>query len=188
MYLFTKRSDPENAPTTAGRLHLRIAGFSRQRMVSLGQIVEAIDALPGFHLEGLREIIYAPHWHPKLIDPYLPHRMGQLKGEFRQRERRIVIFDFDSAGLFHQVLYHEIGHFVFFMAISSKVKKRWVTTIHPNAPCVTQYAMLNASEDFAESYACYLLDPDRLKQVPEKYGFMRNFVFSGDPEMRKERY
>jgi hypothetical protein len=42
-----------------------------------------------------------------------------------QRERRIVFFDFDSSDLFYQVLYHEIGHFVFFLALNSNVKKHW---------------------------------------------------------------
>lgn len=187
MYLFTKSPGAEKAPHNSGRLNLRIAGFSRQKIVSIPQIVQAIDALPCFHLEGLREIVYAPDWHASIVTPYERLPQGQLKGEFRQRERRIVFFDFDSAELFYHVLYHEVGHFVFFLAINSKVKKRWVTEIYPHSACISPYGMTNASEDFAETYACYLLDPELLRQLPEKYAFMRDCVFSGNAETLKER-
>jgi hypothetical protein len=188
MYVFAKSHGSGTAPPTPGKLNLKIAGFSRQSIVSISQIVQAIDLLPAFHLEGLREIVYAPDWNPTLTpDPCSPRPPGQVKGEFRQRERRIIFFDFDSADLFYQVLYHEIGHFVFFLALNSKVKKHWVTEIYPRSACITPYGTVNASEDFAETYACYVRDPEALKQLPEKYAFMRDCIFSGDPATLKER-
>lgn len=189
MYVFTKSPVFEKTPSTPSKLNLRIMGFSRQDIVSVRQIVQAIDILPSFHLEGLREIVYAPDWSPiRAIAWHTGRPSSHIKGEFRQKQRRIVFFDFDSPGLFYQVLYHEIGHFVFFLAINSRVKKRWVTGIYPRSECITPYASVNASEDFAETYACYVRDPDTLRQLlPEKYAFMRDCVFSGGPDTLKER-
>ena len=42
---------------------------------------------------------------------------------------------------------------------------------------VTDYASLNAAEDFAESYVSYLLTPEELQSIPLKYRFMDEFVF-----------
>jgi len=86
------------------------------------------------------------------------------------------------------MLHHEIGHFVFFLVIGSRVKKRWVTELVPGSSCVSAYARMNPWEDFAETYAYYALHPRILEQtLPEKYAFMRERVFSGSPETLKER-
>lgn len=42
---------------------------------------------------------------------------------------------------------------------------------------VLQQASTNASEDFAESYAFYLLQPEALKPIAEKFSFMQRDVF-----------
>jgi hypothetical protein len=105
-----------------------------------------------------------------------------------QRERRIFVYAFDSAAMFYQMLYHEIGHFVFFLVIGSRVKKRWVTEISPDSPCVTAYASVNPWEDFAETYAYYVGRPHILEtEFPEKHAFMHECVFSGSPGTLKER-
>jgi Mlc titration factor MtfA (ptsG expression regulator) len=76
---------------------------------------------------------------------------------------------------------------VFFLAIASRVKKRWVTELFPGSACVTAYGGKNPWEDFAETYAYYALDPQLLQsRLPEKHAFMRDCVFSGDPETLKE--
>jgi hypothetical protein len=62
---------------------------------------------------------------------------------------------------------HEIGHYVFFLAIGSRVKKRWVTELLPGSPCGTACAGKNPWE--------------------EKHAFRRDYVFSGNPETLKER-
>ncbi len=188
MNVFTKSQTAGDALSASGKLNLRIVGFAQQDIVSIEQIVQAIDILPSFHLEGLREIIYAPQslsMNPAELYGVRPH--GRRKGEFRQKERRIIFFDFDLPSLFYQILYHEIGHFVFFLAINSRVKKSWVTEIYPQSECISEYGTVNASEDFAETYACFVRDPGRLKQIPRKYAFMRDCVFSGRPETLKEK-
>lgn len=188
MYTYVKNQAAGNKSDPSGRLNLRIAGFSSQHIVSIPQIVQAIDILPAFHLQGLREIVYAPQGlagHPWDFDA--PRPWGNKKGEFLQKERKIVFFDFDTPSLFYQILYHEIGHFVFFLALNSKVKKRWVTEIFPNSQCISRYATTNASEDFAESYASFVRNPHALEQLPVKFAFMRDCVFSGRPETLKEK-
>lgn len=57
------------------------------------------------------------------------------------------------------------------------MKKKWVTEICRSAPFITLYASTNASEDFAETYASFVLQPEKLKQIPLKYQFMLNEVF-----------
>jgi hypothetical protein len=158
------------------------------QVVNISQIVAAIDLLPNHHIEGLREIVYAPFGLPgDWLDAYSARPLGQRKGEFRQKERCIVLYEIESLDLLFHVLYHEIGHFVFFLALNSRVKKRWVTEIFPKSQCITGYGALNASEDFAETYACYVHDPDRLQLLPAKFAFMRDWVFSGRVETLKEK-
>jgi hypothetical protein len=89
--------------------------------------------------------------------------------------------------MFFHMLHHEIGHFVFFLAISSAVKKLWVNELSRGSSCVTAYAGTNPWEDFAETYAYYVLQPRVLEdQLPEKYAYMRDCVFSGHPATLKE--
>jgi len=151
--------------------------------------VSAIDLLPNFHLQGLRGIVYLPEGAPQsspLPYPIYPH--CEPKGEFIQAERRIFIYDFDSPALFFHMLHHEIGHFVFFLALSSPVKKLWVTELFADSPCVTDYAATSPWEDFAETYAYYVLHPRHLEDVScVKHAFMRDCVFSGHPATLKER-
>jgi hypothetical protein len=182
MQTFTK-SPVHGQPLSAdGGLNLKIAGFSQQDRIPIADIVAAIDVLPSFQLAGLREIVYAPDWpRPSLS------RFGSAYAQFIQRERKIVFYKLGSIELFRHVLYHEIGHFVYFLAISSKVKKLWVTEIFPRSDAVSAYGEQSASEDFAETYAFYVHDPKALSKMPEKEAFMRDCVFSGRPETLKEK-
>jgi hypothetical protein len=186
MRLFIKN---RTAAVGRGELNLLLSGFSQQDLVPLDDIVRAIDLLPDFHLEGLREIVYLPEYAPAASGFFCPAvPRGEPKGEFVQRERRIFVYGFDSAAMFFQMLHHEIGHFVFFLAIGSAVKKCWVTDVFPGSPCVTPYAGVNPWEDFAETYAYYVLHPRLLEmQFPEKHAFMRDCVFSGSRGTLKER-
>lgn len=162
-----------------GRLNLVLSGFHRQEIVPVEHIVQAIDRIPSFHLQGLREILYLPEYAPA-ARPLACHGGfgGEPKGEFVQRERRIFVYRVDRPALFFQMLHHEVGHFVFFLVIGSHAKKRWVTEISPGSRGVTAYADVNPWEDFAESYAYYLLHPHVLQEkLPQKHAFMRECVF-----------
>jgi hypothetical protein len=189
MRLFTKRRTGAQA-AGAGRLNLALSGFTRQEMVALDDIVRALDRLPDFHLQGLREIAYVPDGapFPEGLMPYPVYPHCDPRGEFVQEERRIFVYGFDSPRMFFHMLHHEVGHFVFFLALSSAVKKLWVTDLAAAAPWVTDYAASSPWEDFAESYAYYALHPRRLeREAPEKHAFMRDCVFSGHPATLKER-
>lgn len=170
------------------QLNLRLTGFSNQPYFALDEIIQAIDSLPNFHLCGLREIEYLTkeEAYAYLAPDGLPSWLKR-KAEFVQSARKVTIFGVDDRDLFHQVLFHEIGHYVYFLIISSTLKQYWVTQVYPGSPCVTQYGTANAAEDFAETYACYVRAPHRLQQIPSKYSFMHNLVFSGDPITLKER-
>jgi len=187
MRLFIKNRTFAERAAGAGRLNLLLSGFSQQDAVAVDDIVRALDQLPGFHLEGLREIVYLPDCAPQASVVYPGMGRGELKGEFVQRERRIFVYGFDSPATFFRMLHHEIGHFVFFLVLGSRVKKRWVTGIFPGSRCVTPYAGVNPWEDFAETYAHYVLHPHELEAgFARKHAFMRECVFSGDPGTLKE--
>jgi hypothetical protein len=187
--IFVKSRTAAKEAIGAGKLNLLLEGFSRQDVVPVDDIVHAVDRVPSFHLSGLRQIVYLPEFAQAaamLVCPVMPG--AEPKGEFVQRERRIFVYAFDSPATFFQMLYHEIGHFVFYLVAGSRVKKRWVTELSPGSCCVTQYASTNAWEDFAETYAFYLLHPHLLeRELPVKYAFMRDCIFSGKPGTLKER-
>jgi len=172
-----------------GKLNLLLEGFSRQDVVPVDAIVRSLDRIPDFHLEGLREIVYLPEYARAAAGIAQPGLPGFTpKGEFVQEERRIFVYAIDEPGIFFQMLYHEIGHFVFYLVIGSGVKKRWVTRVSPGSSRVTQYAVLSPSEDFAETYAFYLRRPGVLERdFPQKHAFMRDWVFSGRAGSLKER-
>src|SRR5262245_11723310 len=188
MYRFIKKSNsPMSVPGWA-KLNLLLSGFSGQNVVSVDDIVRAIDQLPSFHLEGLREIVYLPEFAPAAsLVPCTGLSRCEPMGEFVQPERRIFVYRLNSPDVFFQMLHHEIGHFVFFLVIGSRVKKRWVTEIFPGSRCVTDYAAVSPWEDFAETYAYYMLHRQVLRnEVPRKLAFMRDCVFSGRPESLKQ--
>ena len=174
--------------TSEGRLKLLLSGFARQAVIAVDEIVHAIDRLPDFHLQGLREISYLPEGAAEAIPfPYPVYPRCAPKGEFVQAERRIFVYGFDGPEMFFHMLHHEIGHFVFFLVISSAVKKLWVTDLSPAPPWVTDYAATDPWEDFAETYAYYVLHARRLEiGSPVKHAFMRDCVFSGHPATLKE--
>lgn len=185
---FSKTRHAADIGLETPRLRLLITGFEAQSVVTTQEIVEAIDRLPAFHLEHLREISYEPWPESSLQLMGGPAGGGSIHhGEYVQRSRKIVLYHFHDRALFHQMLFHEIGHHVFFLILNSRIKKRWVTVLHRAAPCITPYAASSPSEDFAESYAALVLDPEALQRIPEKYDYMRDAVFSGLPATLKEQ-
>src|SRR5262245_34696084 len=109
MRLFIKNRTLGGGAAAAGRLNLRLSGLARQQIVSVDDIVEAIDRLPDFHLEGLREITYLPECGPDEGMPAYPaYPRCEPKGEFVQTERRIYVYGFDRPAMFFHMLYHEI--------------------------------------------------------------------------------
>jgi hypothetical protein len=161
--------------SSRSRIDLVVRGFSAQAAVSAEEIAAALEWLPGFHLEGLREIVYSP------VEPLRYPSLGARAhgcAEFVQTERAIFIYRTDDPVLFTHVLYHEIGHHVFFLVIDGTARKRWVTQIYPRSRCATHYGTSSAAEDFAECYALYAQHTRSLEDFPRKLQFMRDAVFS----------
>ena len=89
---------------------------------------------------------------------------------------------FDRA-LMEQTLAHEIGHNVH-LNLPKSMWNEWrhISTedLYAGRDRVSDYAWKSMQEDFAESYATYIFDPEHLKDVsPAKYAFMRDRVFAG---------
>lgn len=161
-----------------GNIELYLTGFSLQKIISIKQIVAAVDILPNSHLEGLKELVFDPDRnYLDDVDFTQWQTISKAKGSFRKSKRHIMIYDFDSLEFFHKILFHEIGHYVFYCIIDSVTKKRWVTELYPKSHYISKYARRNGSEDFAESYAAYVLEPLNLMKITAKYQFMRQTIF-----------
>lgn len=174
---------PAAAQEPSGRkaaVRVRVSGFAHQS-VGPGDVVVAVGRVPNFHLAGLNEIAFLPEeaaWHK-----------AGVQAVYFQAERCIRFLCLPPLPLFYHVLYHEIGHHVFALVISSKVKTLWVNRIASQAPSVSAYGAICPQEDFAEAYAMYL-SPEvaRGAAAAMKLDFMRQLVFSGDPWTLKERH
>lgn len=180
MRIHTKHSTASDQGKNRTSLNVLISGFARQSQLSIEDIAAIVDSVPAFHLSGLDMITYDPGWETKsaqaLLDASCPKR---TKAVYIGAERRILVFNFDNASELRHALYHEIGHHIFERVISGALRKRWVTDITPNSNFVTPYAASNSDEDFAESYAIFLHDAERLREIPKKYAFLRDEIFSG---------
>lgn len=77
---------------------------------------------------------------------------------------------------------HEVGHNVYYNVVPAKTRGSWKDISENSADdeYVSDYAKTEVEEDFAETYAVYMLDPEALNEIsPEKYEFMREHVFDG---------
>lgn len=188
MHQFNKSRQLSDPVIPRGKLNLRLTGFSQQNFISIEQVVLAIDRLPSFHLEGLREIAYlTKEQAATILLPFAQPHLNDQKAAFIQRQRKIEIYGFDQYALFQHALYHEIGHYVYFLVISSALKQYWVTQIYPDSHCLTSYEASGPIEGFAETYANYVLTPEKLRLIPAKYAFMHHLVFSGASITLKEK-
>lgn len=161
-------------------MNVLVSGFSDQSIVTVEDVTAAINCLPTFHLVGLDQVIYDPEWETRsalaLQETGCPR---QSKAVFLRDDRKILMFDFDDHDEFRHILYHEIGHHVFSRILDGVLRKRWVMMINPRSRHITRYATRNAMEDFAESYATFVRDPESIERIYRKYVFLRDQVFAG---------
>jgi len=175
-----KRRTLADRDAPVGQISLTLSGFSKQSVVGVETIARIIDALPAFHLTGLREIRYDPD-RASLLDLELPpwYQNTNHKAIFIQRQRLIAIYQFDSMAMLSHILYHELGHYVFHFILDGARRKRWLELARRGTKAVTNYAGSSAYEDFAESYAIFVSDPKALSSIVAKYNFLKNNVFGG---------
>jgi hypothetical protein len=172
-------------------LHLMLSGFGQQTLIPVEEILKNINRLPDSHISGLRTIEYDPKREnllPNIITRFFQKAPKCCKGVFMQKKRKIVMYEFNSKPMFFHILFHEIGHFVYFLTISPQLKKQWVATLHKIKPFVTPLSKRNAAEDFAECYSLYITDPSLLKQAPQKYDFIHQYVFGNDLETENDSH
>lgn len=166
---------------SVGPVSLTIRGFSSLTRVSVDQIINWVEAAPAFHLVGLTAIIHDPQHQldPALTDSGLPAGASH-KAQYVKAERRILLHDFADVAELQHILYHEIGHHVWDQVLNTPLRRHWLLELSQRrSRRVTRYAQRNALEDFAESYAVFLCDPERLEPLQRKYDFLRNKVFAG---------
>ena len=166
--------------TPQGKINIIVSGFSDQQKISIDDVTIAVDALPSHHLSGVQEIRYQEdHTYINEYGEEVLTTPKTAKAVFVQNDQVILMHNFENREEFLHILYHEMGHHVFYRVINGFQRKHWVTKIHPSSAVITKYAGLNASEDFAESYARFLLDPKQLSKLTKKYNFMRDEIFGG---------
>jgi hypothetical protein len=176
---FTKSSTVTDFGKQDSRVNIKLTGFGAQSIIDIDEILAKINRLPTFHLERLKEIAYDPN---RLIGAGVNNGLESpcrhTKGKFILSHRTIVIYAIDSIDQFFHVLFHELGHHVYFQIIGSRLKKHWVTRVSRKEKSITAYGARNAAEDFAEYYAAFLLNIDKLKKTSLKYVFFKKQVFN----------
>ena len=101
-----------------------------------------------------------------------------------------------SEASIHRLIIHEKAHFLWGNILSETIKNEWITTagwyeneedVHGwsnqyTTSFVSPYAHgKNPNEDFAETIAYYITNPNRLLNVsPEKYEFIKKFIMHGN--------
>ena len=148
----------------AGRVRVALPGFHR---AGARQLVTALAVLPDFHLAGLRYVKFDPE------------RGVVMAGWYDHEARGIHIFCATDIPDLLETLYHEIGHHVFWKVLSIDQRADWVMVVSPGAGSVSLYAERNAREDFAETYAWYVLDYIEPASLEAKLKFMHEVVFRG---------
>lgn len=162
----------------AGKIQLLLTNFHLQTTIDTNDIVALLKKCATFHLEGLQEILYDPL--RQMQQPLLQARRyvpTHLKGQYLQHLHAIVIYPFENRQEALHTIAHELGHYVFLHRLDSTLRKTWVTELYPGSEKISGYARTNAAEDFAESYAYFLLQPAQLRQLQAKYAFMQQSVF-----------
>ncbi|MCW8877909.1 MAG: hypothetical protein OQK51_12730 [Kangiellaceae bacterium] len=166
----------ENESVSVQKLNILISGFGLQRVIPVDDIVKALTSLPTDHIKRLKVVKFDP---AKNISFLLRHqRVGPQIGEYLTSFESVVIYKFKDKPEGMHVLFHEIGHHVYFKHITSQAKKKWVTKIYKDEPAVTTLGQKNACEDFAEAYALYKTRPEYLKTFAKKYYFIENLFIN----------
>lgn len=165
---------------------LLVVNFEQQSIVSRQEIRDAVLALPKTHIRGINMIRYDPFRTIASTLAYVGQNPAPISSHglfyYDQEFAVIVLFRFAHRAAFLHVLYHEIGHFVFLRVLSQADRDQWMYRIRPQFPdTVTPYAHKNSREDFAECYAFFCTQPDRLRQFPQRFTFFAEQVFPPSP-------
>jgi len=159
-------------------VHLALRGFSQQNLVDVQDVAEMLNQLPARHLSELDSITIFPNSNKRMKASYRVKMASSWWKKYIVSSRLIEIYSVSTEEMFYWSLFHELGHFVMDMKLKSPDKKHWVVECHHQRGAVSEYAKRNAQEDFAETYACFLMDPKRLLASDSKrYSYMKDVVF-----------
>jgi len=180
---------PERLPETLEAPLPEVRGFERSGLMSNQEVREYLDeTFPPEHVapESLKSVEY--------VDMYLPHEEGNILGTTGYNlftdTSKIEIYRQEPDGNFNRprmerTIAHEVGHNVWndmgWHGLSPR-QQAWAELSANSAPdeYVSEYAKTDMQEDFAETYATYIHDPELLQEVsPGKYEFMRDHIFHG---------
>ena len=166
-----------------------VRGFNRSGVISDQEAKDYLgETSPPEHIkpESLNSIEY--------VDMYVPHKDGTVLGATEYNPftdtSRIEIYRQEAGGSFdrakmQRTIAHEVGHSVYFdlgFPAETPRQQAWQELSAKSSPdgYVSEYAKTAVDEDFCESYATYIHDPERLAEVsPDKYNFMRDHIFRG---------
>jgi len=145
------------------------------------------ETLPPSHLEGCPSITFDPNNREFILS-------SNTLGFYECGSHAIHIadetrFSEGSEGVIDTVT-HEVGHNAYAEVIETNSgleakwqalnAESWQELQMDGTGFVSDYAMTNKYEDFAESYRAYVRDPEMLQVLsPDKYSFLRDYVFAG---------
>ena len=160
-----------------------VAGFEKSPIKSNERIRDHIEkSIPESHRDGLQDLKY--------VDKDRWNRDGDRElGASRFRENDgfdIEVYSQGEKGTPKDIALtvdHEFGHNAYRHALTAEDRSAW-SRLHEEEGelgCVNRYAETGAEEDFCESYAFYLNEPDRLESATsDKYAFMERVFASTD--------
>ncbi|MCG8671617.1 MAG: putative zinc-binding metallopeptidase, partial [Pseudomonadales bacterium] len=161
-----------NGASTTHKVLIHIMGFNAKASVNALWIAKQLELIPPQHLVHLNDIQYIPS-RRKWFAAFVTKKTGSPTSYVKKEHYSVEIYRSDNEQQLQWALYHEIAHFVFYKHLTPTLRKQWVTELYQQGGFVTDYAKTNGQEDFAESYACYLCDPQMLNRFPEKYLYMQ---------------
>lgn len=165
--------------------NIEVTGFDQSGVMGNDDVQKYLhDNLPPEHLDPnhVTDITYTGEYKPVEGGNIL----GRCSTDTSTGVSQIEIYNQTPNGSFdrgqmEQTLTHEVGHNVYYN-LPPEARSAWDTLSGSSQPgqFVSDYAQTNAQEDFAETYASYIRDPELLNDVsPQKSAFMRANVFNG---------
>lgn len=164
---------------------IEVNGFEKSGVMSNEDVQKYLqDTLPPEHISNnkITDISYPNTYRPEGTGVVL----GECKTDGNTNVSQIELYNQTENGSVDQnelkyTLTHEVGHNVYYN-LSPEQQQQWdqISLHSRSGEYVSDYAMTNVREDFAESYAHYVRSPEVLTDAsPAKFNFMRDIVFKG---------
>ncbi|MBN1921594.1 MAG: hypothetical protein JW892_10135 [Anaerolineae bacterium] len=162
-----------------------VSGFSKSEVLTSREVVTFLrNEFPPAHTSkrNLEKIEYTDQYKSEKPGYYVAGTCYTKDGKSRIEINRQNKNGATDAGKMKSTISHEVGHNVHNNVMSAEMRDAWkeISQASADDEYVSDYAKTKVQEDFAETYAFYMLDPEALNEIsPEKYEFMREHVFDG---------